>query len=194
MSFWNILFATILLIIWVLSGGFITETSIKLTPYKDRDSFLNRAYWSAFWASFVTWTLVIISIILVILAIVGVGALFGSGAGEAVEAGELVESSNASQALKVTNQGISWVAILFLVVALILVSVTGVLSAIAANDIRQSPNYTVLDANLQKAYDSAIIAACLCLGSGGLLLIGITTYSIIRIVHSSTNKRVETKK
>lgn len=200
MSFWNILFAVILLIIWIIGGGFITESSVNLTSYKDKDSFLNRAYWSAFWAAFITWTLVIIFIILVILAIVGVGALFGSGAGEAAEAGELAEStegannsllrkySKSSKPSK-SRQGIPWFTILFLVVALVLVGVTGVLAAITANDIRQSPNYSTLDVNLQKAYDSAIIAACLCLGSGGLLIIGIITYFIVGIVRSNNSKR-----
>jgi hypothetical protein len=182
MLVWNILFVLILLIIWVVSGGFITETAIKLSPYTNTDASLNHAYWSAFWTAFITWLLVI----LIIIAIIGIIALFGSGIGEAAEAGELIESGVYRS--RTVNRGISWFSVVSLIVALIFVGITGVLSAVAANNIRQSPNFNALNNDLQKAYNSAIIAACLCLGSGGLLIIGIIIYFIVSTTHTTKVK------
>lgn len=174
-SFFTFAFSALLIIIWIIAGGFITQSSVLLHPTRDKDPNLHRAYWYSFWAAFVTWTLVAIFLILIALAIFGVVGLFSTGVGEEATAADYV-AGNAESAV---TSHISWVTIGFLIVALILVFVTGVLSALCADNIRKSPNYKPTDKDMQKAYHNAIIAASLCLGAGGLLIIGLIAYFII---------------
>lgn len=188
-SFWNFVFSFVLVTLWLISGVFITIASIDLTPYKDKDNNLNRAYWFAFWASFVTWFLVGSFIILVILAVVGVVALFGSGVGEAGVAAEGAEGeaslsqfrgyAQSPEGQSAIGSGISWLTLAFLIFALILVTITGVLSAIAASSMAESPNFDRSIVNLDTAYTDCIVAASVCLGAGGILLIGTIVYFII---------------
>jgi hypothetical protein len=136
----------------------------------------------------VTWFLIALFILLVILSVLGVVALFGSGVGEAgvaAEEGSVAEESytsrylNSQQGQDNINTGISWFTIGFLFFALILVSITGVLSAIAATDIAASPNYDPSVPNLKTAYNDCIIAASISLGAAGLLIIGSIIYFIV---------------
>lgn len=183
-SFWNFVFGAILIIIWIVAGGFVTQANIFLGPFKTQDNDLQTAYTYTFWAAFVTWTLIGIFILLVILSIIGVVALFGSGAGEA-EAAEGAEASEAKSAessnQQLLNEGIPWLTLAFLVFALILISITGVLAAIAATSMTKSPNFNRTIANLNTAYNDCIIAAVSCLGAASLLIIGILTYFIVGI-------------
>lgn len=188
-SFLNFLFGFILILIWIVAGGFITQASIFLTPFKDRDTEMHRAYWFAFWASFTTWSLVAIFIILIILSVIGVVALFGSGVGEAGAAAEEAEGASSlaqirgyagsSEGQLTISSGISWFTLAFLVFALILVGITGVLSAIAAGSMAASSHFDRSNSRLVTAYNDCIIAASLCLGAAGILLIGILVYFII---------------
>ena len=192
-SFWNFVFGAILVILWVVAGGYITQANIYLRPYKDTDDDFRRAYSFTFWAAFVTWFLVALFILLVILSVVGLVALFGSGVGEAGVAAEGTEGVEAEESLSTRGRnyasspegqsnittGISWFTIAFLVFALILVGVTGVLAAVAASSMAKSPNFNTSVANLNTAYKDCIIAASLCLGAGSLLIIGIITYFIV---------------
>lgn len=192
-TFWNFAFGAVLVLIWIISGGFITQANVKLSSYKNKDDELHRAYWASFWASFITWTLVGIFIILVILSVLGIFALFGTGAGEAgvaVEGTESVALKSASKAAGKGNEkgkgkgavgtGISLVTVLFLLFALGLVILTGILSAISASSIAKSPNYSSSNADLNKAYKNCIISASMCLGATGIILIGIITYFVIK--------------
>jgi hypothetical protein len=169
-SAWNIVFGIILIIIWLIAGWFITQASIALTSYKGRDTYLKNAYWYSFSAAVITWSLVALFILLVILAIVGVVSLFSSGAGTALAG---VSST--------PTVGISWLTIIFLVFALILVGITGVLSALAAYNIAKSPNYLSTDTKLKGAYTNCIIAAALCIGAGVVLLIGAISAIIVGV-------------
>lgn len=202
-SFWNFLFGAILVIIWIIAGGFITQASVYLEPFKDKDSDFNSAYWYTFWGAFVTWFLVGVFIILVILSVVGVVALFGSGIGEAglaaeegavLEEGAYAESSiynrargalRSPQGQNLISGGISWLTIGFLVFALILIAITGVLAALAAAAMHNSKNFDSNNNKLNTAYNNCIIAASLCLGAGGLLIIGIIIYFIIGEIRQS---------
>lgn len=208
-SFWNFAFGAILIVIWIISGGYVTQANVFLTHYKNTDEHLHRAYWFTFWAAFVTWFLIGIFIILIILSLVGVVALFGSGAGEAgvaaegAEGAEVAEEESAlSRAQKeeggkskkeetVPKEGISWLTIGFLIFALVLVGVTGVLAAIAASSMTQSSNFDPSVKRLKQAYDDCVIAAAMCLGAGGLLLIGLFTYFIVGI---ERQKKIDTAK
>ena len=177
-SFWNFVFGVILIILWIIAGVFITQASIYLTPYKDRDDLLHRAYIFCFWAAFVTWFLIALFILLIVLSVVGVVALFGSGVGEAAEAGEIEESRLLTQN-NLSEQGISWFTIAFLVFALILIGVTGVLSAIAATSMTESSNFNNNVVELATAYRDCIISASVCLGAGSLLIIGMVIYFVV---------------
>ena len=191
-SFWNFAFGAILVLIWIIAGGFITQANVFLGPYNDDDDYLHDAYWYSFWAAFITWTLIGIFIILVILSVIGVVALFGTGVGEAgaaAEAGVAAEGieteeigSTVAKSKKgkgLISTGVSWLTIAFLIFALILISITGVLSALTASSMVKSPNYDSTNDKMKTAYTDSIVAASMCLGAGGLLIIGIIVYFII---------------
>ena len=73
----------------------------------------------------------------------------------------------------------SWFTILWLIIAIILVIVTGVLAALTAGNMIKSPHYHQI-VPLETAYKDAVIAAVLSLGSTGILFIGIIIYLVLR--------------
>lgn len=216
MAFWQVTFSVLLLVIWVIAGGYITQTSRYVGYYKSNDTHLDSAYWYAFWAAFITWTLIGIFLLLVILAVAGVIALFGSGAGEAGgvavageeaavagerEAGQLAKSgekqlvkeeqnlernatknrskgkgnNNKKQKNKKSSGFVTWC---FFIFSMLLVIVTGILSALSADQIQKSSLPHGSGTQLYIAYNSAIIAACMCLGAVGLIIIGMISYAV----------------
>ena len=175
-TFFTFAFSALLIIIWIIAGGFITQASVYLHATRDKDPDLHNAYWFSFWAAFVTWTLVAIFLILIGLSIFGVIGLFSTGVGEEGLAAEYATGKSASTSV---TSNLSWITIGFLILALILVLVTGVLSALTAKHIRASKNYDPTDPHQHRAYIDAIVAASLCLGAGGLLVIGMIAYFII---------------
>jgi hypothetical protein len=213
----------VLLLIWAVSGGYITSANVKLGSYKKEDKYLNNAYWNTFAAAFVTWTLIGIIILLMILAAVGIIGLFATGAGEVaaggVAAGEVaaggVAAGEAITASEVAAGGVealegdstlkkamdiakgklnkknsitevSNVTLAILGVSLFLVTVSGILAAVSASQIRKSPNYNADDKKLQEAHSDCTIAAILCLGSAGILL-------IVMLIAVVSHKRAEDK-
>lgn len=173
-SSWNFIFGAILIIIWIIAGGFITQANIYLTPYKDTDPNFHEAYWSSFWAAFITWGLIALFILLIII-------LFATGVGEV----GLVEGSaersilEQSSAKGYVSTGISWIAIAFLAVALVLVALTGGLATVAASNIAASKNYDPKIPKLKIAYNDCIVAAIICVGATGILIIALITYFVI---------------
>src|SRR5579871_6212246 len=112
-SFWNFVFGLILIIIWILSGGYVTQANILLTSYNQKDDDLHSAYWHTFWAAFTTWTLVGLFIIFVILGIVGIVALFSTGIGEAASVESISVAQQAGSTITTTvSTGASWLTIL----------------------------------------------------------------------------------
>jgi hypothetical protein len=194
-SFWNFIFGSILVIIWIIAGVYITQSNIYLEPYANTDGDLNRAYTFAYWAAFITWFLIALFIVLIILSVFGLIALFGSGVGEAGVAAEGVEGetilsrsqnyATSSDGQSTIRTGISWVTIGFLIFALILVGITGVLSVIVAVSITRSSNYKPSINKLKIAYDDSIIAASMCITAGALLVIGIVTYFAVGYTQQS---------
>ncbi|MEM2986752.1 MAG: hypothetical protein QXV60_01465 [Nitrososphaerota archaeon] len=181
------------MIIWIVAGGLVTQASVFLIPYKSQDQNLNTAFWLTFAAAFITWFLIGVFIILIILAIVGVVALFGSGVGEAGMAAEgaaaegtlLEERFLASRlgrlgkytrSVEKKRSKFSWFTIIFLIVSLVLITITGILAAIAASEVSKS---TTDPSKLRTIYIDCVVAASLCLGSGGLLIIGIIVYFVV---------------
>jgi len=165
----NIIFCVILLIIWIVAGGYITEASVYLGYVKNTDSRLDTAYAYAFAVSFVIWTLVLLAI---------VGICFAIAAAPEIAAG--MSEAKAMSALTKSTKGASWVIILFLIGATILVMVTGILAAVVASNIRSSEKYDVNDKNIAVAYTDSIISACLSLVTVGILIIGMIVYIVLK--------------
>lgn len=183
MSMWYVFFAVVLLIIWVIAGGFITQTNVYITPEKNTDDHFKKAWDCSLAASLVTWFLVAIVIILGVLSVIGVGALFGSGVGEAGMAAEAVESESMfSQFSKLKGQSssISWMGLLAMMAGIGLCVLTGVLSAITASEMVKSDSYNADDHKMSVAYKNCVIAASLSLGAAGLLIIGMITYYAVK--------------
>lgn len=168
-SFLNFLYGGILIIIWIVAGGYATQANVFLGGSRD-DPQINQAWWFTFGAAFTTWTLIGITIVLIIIAVV-------TGAGEVVFA-----------VTRVTGSG--GLALIFLIVALALILLTGVLSAIAAQRIAESAAFRERDSQnnptnerfekLSRARLNCIIAASMSLGAAGLLVIGIITLFFVR--------------
>ena len=189
-TFLNSVFAIILLIIWIIAGGFVTQANVFLTKFR-KDSKINQAWWYTFGAAFTTWTLIGIFIILIILSVVGVVALFGSGVGEAGLAATAATSAAKSGGTAIVKGGIPWLTIGFLIFALVLVSLTGFLAVFAANNIRTSPEYKPDIQKIQKAYINCIIAASMCLGAGGILIIGLIIYFFVGLKNKQKAKALQ---
>lgn len=195
-SYLGIILAVVLILIWLVAGGYITQANIKIRGFEGDDVFFRKANNYAFWAAFITWFLVALFILLIILAVVGVVGLFSTGVGEAAEVGEAGEAAEEeSSASKLYKQyqntqgnqdqgGISWSTIIFLFFATVLVSITGVLAALAADQLKQSHLFMESNADMKTAYDDCVITAIICLGSVGLLVLGVIFYLFIGFFES----------
>jgi hypothetical protein len=178
-KWWYIFLIILLLVIWVVSGGYMTQTSILLTNYKNVDNNLSSAYWYAFAVAFITWTLVI-------LAIFGLAGLFFFAPEIAVASTEAAEASfTTPQVGMLASQAASTITVLSIIIALILVFVTGILSALTATNIVGSSNYKTSDLNLSKAYNDSIVATALSLVTGILLIIFMVSYFVSKHVETS---------
>lgn len=177
-SFLSWIFSFVLIAVWVTAGGFITEANIFID--KDKEENFGKAKMYSLIAALVTWILLGIFIILLGLAIFGVITLFGSGVGEAGLAAESIGGGllKAGAESKLKKVGLSWFTILFLLFAVFLVTLTGVLSVLTAVNLQRSTTFSEEKQTdrEQKAYLDSIIAASLSLGTVGLLLIGLATY------------------
>jgi hypothetical protein len=188
-SFFNFLYGIILIIIWIVAAGFITEASIKLYSSRNKDDDLNKAYWYTFWTSVVIWTLVALFILLIIFGASGIALLFGGGAEAAISAQQAEALGIEPSSL--ISQGISWFTIIFLIVALALTTTTGILAAIAAQAIKNSTHFNPQDANLNKAYNDCVIAAVMSLVASGLLVVGVIIYIIVGVVNANKVKKAK---
>lgn len=187
-SWWDFILGLILIIIWITGGVYVTQANIALTSHKNDNNYLSEAYNLTFWASFITWFLVVLFIILLILSVFGIVALFGSGIGEA-GAAESIEARNfitSDQGQATINRGISWFTVLFLITAIILIITTGTLAAIAASDIAKSGN-----TNIGNSYNECIIAASLCISAAAIILIAFITYYTIDYLNEQKFKKQE---
>ena len=186
-SYWGILLAVVLIVIWIVAGGYITQANIKIRGFEGNDQFFKKANNYAFWAAFITWFLVTLFILLLILAIAGVIGLFSTGAGEAeVAAEEGEEESSLYNKYNTVQGGISWSTIIALFFAVVLVSITGILAALAADQLKQSSKFTESNPDIKTAYDDCVIAAIICLGTGGLLILAVIFYFFIGVFEESS--------
>jgi len=197
-SYWGIFLAIVLILIWIIAGGYITQANIKIRGFQGNDEFFKSANNYAFWAAFITWFLVALFVLLVILAIVGVVGLFSTGAGEAEAAGAESEELTTSKLYKKyqnyqgsqeDNTGISWSTIIVIFFALVLVSITGVLGALAADQLKQSHLFTDSNPDMVTAYNNCVITAIICLSVVGLLILSVIFYFFIGFFESDTNNK-----
>lgn len=186
-SYWGIFLIVLLILIWIITGGYITQSNVYLREFQNTDKFFKTAYNYTFWAAFITWFLVALFILLIILAVVGVVTLFSTGAGEAEAAATEEESLSSQlykqyqnyQPAKADEEGISWTTIVAIFFALVLVIITGILAAYSAEQIKTSTNFTESNNNMKVAYDDCVIAAIICLSSAGLLILSAIIYFFI---------------
>ena len=191
--YWNYLIGTILIIIWIIAGVYLTEASIDLGNFSNLDDNFYTAHRYAYIATFLTWFLVVLFFVLLILAAVGVISLFSTGEGEALEA----ESNLSAEAkllksnIKEESTGVSWVTILFILFALFLVAFSGVLAILVAINIKESPNYDSTNVTMNNAYNDAVIAAALGIGAASVLIIGFIIYLVVGF--TSGTKKTDSK-
>lgn len=166
-----------LLVIWIVCGYYITQASVDLTSYKSKDKDLDNAYWYTFWAAFVTWFLVGAAVLLIIglIVLAIVAAPEEAGGASAIEGLSGVVG-------QINELGwIKWLAGWFvtgtLITATVLVALTGILAALAADSIHSSPE--LKEGGLKQAYDDCVIAAIIALTSVGLLLIAAIIFEIL---------------
>ena len=207
MSWLIFTFSALLIVIWIIAGGFITDASVKIHGSKDANDEMHKAYVLSTWAAVITWLLIGLFISLIILAVLGVvtvtGVAYSTGVGEyetvlmtiegvATATSQATKSLAAGTASHPVKKGFSWFTIGFLFLALFLVTITGVLSALTASSMVKGNFTSLTDHNvekLQKAYNDAIIAAVASLASAGLIIIGIITYIVIVNVRKSKLKQ-----
>lgn len=195
-SVWVFLVGLVLLVLWIYIGGLVTQANVYLTSYRKTDTNFAAAYRDTFKAAFITWTIVGIFLLLAALSVAGVVALFGSGVGEVAVAGEggaiaaegsavaaegAGEASLQDQLLRAQHTpnllaGVSWVTIIFLVCAIVLVLVTGYYALRAANSLASSSNYNNGNHKQVTAYDDCRRSAVLSLGTVGAMLLVVIVY------------------
>ena len=166
MSGWTRLFNIFLIILYLITGFFITKSSVYLNPYTN-DVNIATAHKYATWSSVLVWFLLAFTIIGIVLYFV----YYAEGGAEL----QLVQSQASS----------GWGATLFFIIMLILLTITGILSAAAAHYIQISSPYTGGNKDVAIAYTDAVVAACLCIGIVLLVLVAIA------VIYHQNNKPKE---
>lgn len=183
-SLWSFLITTVLVVIFIVVGGYMTQAADYLRGYRKQDPLIDKAYRYCVYVAIIVWSIVALVIIIISLAVTGIVALFSTGVGEvgvAAEAGEgATVEEGASRNFTGNNpnlgSGISWITFGFLILAMILVTIAGVLAAQAAAALKSSPKYNPDNRYKVKAYDNCRTSAILSLGAVGLLLLSVTFY------------------
>lgn len=206
-KFWNFAFATILVLIWIVAGGYVTQANVKIGSQRDNNEDLSRAYWATFWAAFITWTLIGLAILAAII-ILTIGFFTGGDEAALAEGEEGITESVTSSESKGGGKGfskffskskggngmgkvITIISYGLLILALFLAGLTGVLASIGAVSINRSVDRdpSQLPSDLQKARLNCIIAASLTLGSVGLIFIGLIVFFIAHYEGEKAEKK-----
>jgi amino acid transporter len=156
-----VIFIIILLILFLISAGLLTQASTKIGP-NTTDPHLSYAYTITTWIAVLTW-------ILVALVFIGIFFYFMFYAETAPE----MELVNVYNQIK-QPAGLGWISILILIIVVLLVLIVGIFSAIAASNIAQYSGYKT-QPDIYRAYEDCAISAILCLGSLGII-IGVLIY------------------
>jgi ABC-type sulfate transport system permease component len=152
----------VLIIIFFISAGLLTQASTKIGP-NTTDPHLSYAYKITTWIAVLTW-------VIVALIIIGIIVYFFFYA----EAAPEIAVANAYKQLQSKPETLSTGLTIFLVIIILLVLIVGILAAIAASSISNYSGYKT-NADIYRAYEDSAISAVLCLGSLGIL-VGILIY------------------
>lgn len=171
-KFLNIFLSIILIVIWIISGGFITQANVFIQYHRD-DDYLKKAYLYSFSASFITWFIVGVFVLIIVLACFGVIEVIGSASSFASKSGIAVK--------------------VFLICSFILTFVTGILSVLTAIylQISNEKNKSFSIKRLHQAYIDSIISSCMCLVSTILLIISFFLFEYLKH-RKKTGKELET--
>lgn len=159
MSLGTWIFNIFLILLYFVTGFYITQCSVYLNNYTSSDVNIATAYKYAFSASFIPWTL--LGIFIVVLAGFIIVTVQTGGA-----------DLKAAQQSALKSGG--W-ATIFFIIMLVLITITGILSAAAAHNIGISSTYAGGNADVALAYRDAIISASVCIGIV-ILIIGALIY------------------
>lgn len=157
-----IILSIILMIIFFISAGLLTQASTKIGP-NQTDINLANAYKITTWISVLTW-------LILALIIIGIILYFVFYVEEAPETVAL----NAYNQLKQQSQSLGTGLTIFLIIVMLLILIVGILSAVAAVDISKYNGYKT-STDIYRAYEDCAISAVLCLGSLGII-IGLLIY------------------
>lgn len=157
-----IILSIVLIIIFLVSAGLLTQASTKIGP-NNTDSNLSRAYKITTWISVLTW-------VILLLIILGLALYFWVYAEEAPE----VTALNYYNQIKEQPQSLGIFLSLFLFIVMLLILVVGIFSVMAAIDISRYSGYKT-SADIYRAYEDCAISAVLCLSAFGIT-IGIILY------------------
>jgi len=187
MSGWlEFFFIILLIVVYLVSAIYITKASKILNNYKTADSDLDQAYHYAYLGATVLYVLIGLTIGVFVIAIIGIALLYKSGA--ARDAASTATQGGAVLKTKAANSGVSIITILAMIIAIGLVGATGVFAAAAASYISRSSLYSQNSSTLKPAYDDCIIAACVSIGTIGLLIIALITYVVLTRKSSDANE------
>ena len=160
----------VLLLLWIITGGFITEANIYLDKYKDSNTYLNKAWKYTFAVAFMTW-------FIVALAIIGIVALVFGG-GEALGIKFAKSQQNNLKKGKLPN--IELYIIIFFLFALSLLIISSVLAVVSYTEIEKNLKLQngINNNDINKAYTSTKYGFIFGFISVGLALILLLVYII----------------
>jgi multisubunit Na+/H+ antiporter MnhG subunit len=180
MSWFLSIIALILIIIFLISAGLLTQASIKIGPSSGNVD-LEYAYKITTWIAVLTWLILALIIIGIIVYYV---FYFESGGPEISAVSNVVDQYSDTLGTGLT---------IFLLIISILVLIVGIFATIAAIDISRSPGYT-LNVDVYRAYEDCAVSAGLSLGAIGLIIGLIIYYNISSSYDNVKNENINSKK
>jgi hypothetical protein len=195
-----------LLLLWFITGIYMADASTDLDKEKGSNSNLASAQTAAFWGAFITLGLASLAILLIILLVIlliffpevflaaGAEDAAETAAVEAGEEGAEVAESVAKKELKSTTKKksslVSDIIYFFLIGAMILLIINGILAVSSAVHIDASG----VKSTVQSAYHDVVVAAVISLGTVGVILIIHFTniYLSKKKIHKEEDSKEET--
>jgi len=169
----------ILAVIFIIAAVLITISSVNLYAFRDTDPFLAKAYDNSTWGSVISWILVALVIIAFFLYVYYYA--------------EIGAEVNALETIQKTYNTVSGWNLFFIIILLVLLFFVGVLSALTASNMKKSPNYNSMNAQMSTAYTDAVVAAILSLVAGSLVIIWFLVDLFYYFYPSGTDKTKKTE-
>ena len=168
MSLVFIFFIIILLLLWITTGGFLAQASVKLHQFRNLDDNFNTAYWKTFTAAVVTWCLVALAVILIILIMVGGFAILPE-----------IEGLSAMASVSGAKSKLSIFLIIVLIISFCLVLFNGVYATIGAVQMKKSPKYDSSNKDMALAYRDCVISSVTSILLCAFIVIILITYIVV---------------